>query len=641
MTPHDVVQPTETIGEVIDRRLSRRNFLKISAAVPAAAGLGVVASKFAWAAPDAAGTIGFKAIKPLGTFSTKTVVPENYSLNVLLRWGDPIVKGAPAFNPNKLTKAAQEMQFGYNCDYVGFVPLKEGDSAQGLLTVNHEYTNPELMWKGYKASKTTKDIVDVELAAHGVSIVEVQRGSDGKWKYLPDSKYNRRITAYTPIKFSGPAVGNDLLKTKAEPKGETVLGTLNNCAGGKTPWGTILTAEENFHQYFANVDALADTEPAKALHKRLGLPAKSSERRWESQYERFDVTKEPNEPFRFGWIIEIDPSDPTSTPVKHTALGRFKHEAANLMVGDKGQLAAYLGDDERFEYIYKFVSKGTYDKAKGKANSALLTDGTLYVAKFNDDGSGQWLPLVAGQGPLTEKAGFKTQGDVCVKTRLAGDLVGATKMDRPEDMEANPVNKKVYVALTNNTQRGTEGKPAVDKANPRAKNAAGHIIEITEDGSNPAATKFKWEILLLCGDPAKEDAAKPETQTYFGGYDKTKVSPIGAPDNVAFDNAGNLWISTDGAPSAIKYNDGLFVVPVEGSERGHVQQFFSTAGGSEVCGPEFTPDNKTLFLAIQHPAEGSLFEMPSNRWPDNNRNLPPRPSVITVTHNGGKSIGEA
>lgn len=353
------------------------------------------------------------------------------------------------------------------------------------------------------------------------------------------------------------------------------------------------------------------------------------------------MTKEPNEPFRFGWIIEIDPSDPTSTPVKHTALGRFKHEAANLMVGDKGQLAAYLGDDERFEYIYKFVSKGTYDKAKGKANSALLTDGTLYVAKFNDDGSGQWLPLVAGQGPLTEKAGFKTQGDVCVKTRLAGDLVGATKMDRPEDMEANPVNKKVYVALTNNTQRGTEGKPAVDKANPRAKNAAGHIIEITEDGSNPAATKFKWEILLLCGDPAKEDAAKPETQTYFGGYDKTKVSPIGAPDNVAFDNAGNLWISTDGAPSAIKYNDGLFVVPVEGSERGHVQQFFSTAGGSEVCGPEFTPDNKTLFLAIQHPAEGSLFEMPSNRWPDNNRNLPPRPSVITVTHNGGKSIGEA
>ena len=629
----------ETINQVIERRLDRRSFLQFAALGAAAVGLGQVAGKVTLAAPAAAS--GFDAIDPVGTFSAKPVLPQNYTSTMLVRWGDPVVKGAPAFDPKKLTKAAQEQQFGYNCDFVGFVPLKEGASDTGLLVVNHEYTNPELMWKGYKASKTTKDMVDVELAAHGVSVVEVQRGSNGAWKYLPDSKYNRRITAYTPVKIGGPAAGSDLLKTKAEPTGTTVLGTLNNCAGGKTPWGTILTAEENFHQYFANVDQLDDKDPVKALHKRYGVPGKGTERNWESVYERFDVSKEPNEAFRFGWIVEVDPSDPNSTPVKHTALGRFKHEAATISVGPKGQTAAYLGDDERFEYVYKFVSKGTYDKAKGKANSALLSDGTVYVAKFNDDGTGQWIPLVQGQGQLTEKNGFKTQADVLIKTRLAGDLVGATKMDRPEDMELNPVNQKVYLALTNNTQRGTEGKPGTDAANPRAVNRAGHIIELTEAGDDPAATKFDWEIFLLCGDPAKEDAAKPETETYFAGYDKTKVSPIGAPDNVAFDNAGNLWIATDGAPSAIKYNDALHLVPTEGSERGHVQQFFSTAGGSGVCGPEFTPDNKTLFLAIQHPGEGGLFEMPTTRWPDNNRNLPPRPSVLVITHKQGKVIGEA
>jgi hypothetical protein len=630
----------DTLNQIIERRLDRRSFLQFAALGVAAVGLGQVAGKVALASPAAAGE-GFTAIKPVGTFSAKTMLPQNYTSAMLIRWGDPVVKGAPAFDPKNLTKAAQEKQFGYNCDFIGFVPMKANASDTGLLVVNHEYTSPELMWKNYKASKTTKDIVDVELAAHGISIVEVQRGADGAWKYLPDSKYNRRITAYTPIKFSGPAVGADLLKTKAEPTGTTVLGTLNNCAGGKTPWGTILAAEENFHQYFANVDQLDDKDPVKALHKRYGVPGKGSERNWESIYDRFDVTKDPNEPFRHGWIVEVDPSDPTSTPVKHTALGRFKHEAATISVGSKGQLAAYLGDDERFEYVYKFVPKGTYDPAKGKANSALLTEGTLYVAKFNDNGSGEWLPLVQGQGPLTEKNGFKSQADVLIKTRIAGDLVGATKMDRPEDMELNPVNKKVYLALTNNTQRGAEGKPGPDAANPRAPNRAGHIIELTEDGDDPAATKFEWEIFLLCGDPAKEDAAKPETETYFAGYDKTKVSPIGAPDNVAFDNAGNLWIATDGQPSAIKYNDALHMVPTAGSERGHVQQFFSSTTGSEVCGPEFTPDNKTLFLAVQHPGEGGLFEMPTTRWPDNNRNLPPRPSVIVVTHKQGKVIGEA
>lgn len=632
----------DTFEEVLTRRLNRRDFFKtVGLTVAAASAMNLLSGASSAqaaveaAAPQQTGGMPFKAIKPVIASSARPVVAEGHTQSVLLRWGDPIFKDAPAFDPKKLTAAAQEKQFGYNCDFVGVLPHPDDakNPERGLLVVNHEYTNPELMFSKYKPEATTKEMVDVEIAAHGVSVVEIKR-EGGQWRAVLDSKYNRRITGATPIAVSGPAAGHALLKTSADATGAKVLGTLNNCAGGKTPWGTVLTAEENFDQYFANFGKLDAAAPVTAYHKRGGefYGAARSERNWEKFYDRFDMSKEPNEAFRFGWVVEVDPSDPKSIPVKRTAMGRFKHEAATFALGAAGQAVFYTGDDARFEYVYKFVSQGTYNPNDRAANLKLLDAGTLYAAKFNDDGSGEWLPLVHGQGKLTAANGFQDQAEVLIRAREAADLLGATKMDRPEDIEQNPINKKVYLICTNNTNRGAEGRPAADGPNPRAGNNAGHIIEVTEAGDDPAAAKFAWEMFMLCGNPAREDASKPATQTYYAGFDKTKVSPIGAPDNMTFDRDGNLWIATDGAPRPIGFNDGVFAVPVAGPNRGELKQFFSTVAGSEVCGPEFAANDTALFLAIQHPGEGSgsVFDRPITRWPDNKRGTPPRPSVIVI-----------
>ena len=320
---------------------------------------------------------------------------------------------------------------------------------------------------------------------------------------------------------------------------------LNNCAGGTTPWGTVVTGEENFNQYFANLSAIAEDDPVFAAHDRYGLGEGPSERQWETFHERFDLAKEPNEPFRFGWGVEIDPLDPTSTPKKRTALGRNKHEGHTSVISPSGNVAIYSGDDERFEYAYKFVTAGTYDESNREANLDLLDEGTLYVARFNDDGTGEWLPLVHGEGGLDEAAGFSSQADVLLNPRAASDVLGATKMDRPEDFETNPVTGKVYLVCTNNSNRGVEDNPGTDAANPRVENRSGHIIEITEDGDDHSATGFAWELFLVAGDP--EDDA-----TYFAGFPKDQVSPIASPDNITFDVLGNIWISTDGLPNSFE-----------------------------------------------------------------------------------------
>jgi hypothetical protein len=445
-----------------------------------------------------------------------------------------------------------------------------------------------------------------------------------------DSPYNRRVTATTPISIVGPAAGHDLLKTRADSTGMEVIGTLNNCAGGLTPWGTFVSCEENFHQYFGNRALLNEDDPLLTLHARMGMPEAASERQWERFVDRFDVTKEPNEAFRFGWAVEIDPYDATSVPVKRTALGRFKHEAVNLVVTPSGNVVVYSGDDERFEYVFKFVSTGVYNPDDRAANMNLLDEGTLFVARFAADGTGEWLPLTYGEGPLTEENGFASQADVLINARGAGDVLGATKMDRPEDIEHNPVNGKVYMVMTNNTERGTPvGAEGPNPSNPRPENQHGHIIEVTEDGDS-AATTFTWDIFLLAGDPADES-------TYFAGFPKEQVSPISSPDNITFDLDGNLWISTDGQPRTLQVNDGLFAVPVDGPERGYLRQFFSGVPGSEVSGPVFTPDNTTLFLEIQHPGEGGTYSEPASRWPDGEG--PPRPALVVIQAEDGGRIG--
>jgi secreted PhoX family phosphatase len=488
------------------------------------------------------------------------------------------------------------------------------------------------MFPGYDAMNPTKAQVDAELAAHGQTVLEIARSdSRGQWVPVVGSRYNRRITGATPIQITGPAAGHAWLQTSEDPAGTRVLGMLNNCSAGKTPWGTILTAEENFNQYFANMDRIPMTDPRRAVHARYGMPTGASERKWEGHYGRFDMAQEPNEPFRFGWMVEFDPYDPTSMPKKRTALGRLKHEAAAFVVGPDGRVGVYMGDDERFDYVYKFVTAGRVASGGAAANADLLDSGTLYAARFDDDGSGEWIALVHGQNGLTAANGFVSQADILVKTRLAGDQVKATKMDRPEDLEFNPVNRRIYVALTNNTRRTPE---QVDKANPRANNRDGHILEMSEEGDDPTALRFRWSVFMICGLPSSDESS------YFAGYDKREVTPISSPDNIVVDRAGNLWIFTDGQPGTIGVNDTVYAVPTAGPERGHLKPFLSAVPGAETASGDLSADNESLFVSIQHPGEGGTLERPVSRWPDGT-NMP-RPSVVVAWKaevSGEKRIG--
>lgn len=642
------INPTDnrTMGEIIAARFSRRGFLKGSLAVSAIAAtvspLAMIAADDARAAEGSA----FKFDELQAGIDDKHHVAPGYDADVLLRWGDPLFADLPEFEPTKQSAQAQARQFGYNNDYVGYIGI-DGSAEHGLLVVNHEYTNPHLMFPGIvsivdkdgkkkaEVAPLSKEQVDVEMAAHGGTIVEIRKLS-GKWQVVRDGKLNRRITSNTEMALSGPVAGHDRVKTNADPSGTKVFGTFNNCAGGVTPWGTYVVAEENIHGYFSG--ELPEGHKEAANYKRLGIPEGAYE--WGAHYDRFNLAREPNEPNRFGWIVEVDVNDPTSTPRKRTAMGRFKHEGAESIVAKDGRVVFYLGDDERFDYVYKFVTKGTFNANDPAANKDLLDDGTLHVAKIAEDGTVDWLPIVFGQGPLTAETGFAGQADVLIETRRAADLLGATKMDRPEDIQPNGVNGKIYVMLTNNSKRKAD---QVDAANPRAENAFGHIIEITETDGDFTATKGKWEVLLKCGDPSVADVgATFSTATTSNGW-------FGMPDNCAVDSAGRLWVATDGqGPKATGRTDGLWAVDTEGAARATSKLFFRVPIGAEMCGPLFAPDDQTAFVAVQHPGDGgedwegfgrpSYYEDLSTRWPDFKPDMPVRPSVVAITRQGGGKI---
>ena len=631
----------DNFGDVLARNMARRSFL-----IGAAASVPVLmtASTFpSWQA-EAKGISGltFSPIQP--TQADQITIPANYVSDVLVGWGDPLFPDAPEFNVKKQTGEAQAQQFGYNCDFVGFFPLK--NEKRALLCVNHEYTTGPEMFRDYVPGAKQEE-TDVEIAAHGGSVIEIEK-SNGTWTMVRSDAYNRRITAETPMKITGPAAGHPLMRTNTDPDGKTVLGMLNNCSGGKTPWGTWLTCEENFNQYFANNGLLPDGE-VKAAHTRYSVSVAATGRQWEKFYDRFDLTKEPNEPFRFGWVVEIDPYDPTFVPRKRTALGRTKHEAATTVVAPSGQVVVYLGDDQQFDYIYKFVTKGRFNPGRREDNFDLLDDGTLYVAKLNDDNTGSWIELSMKNPTL--KTLFSSDGEILVKTRLAADAVGATAMDRPEDVQPNPVNGKVYLTMTNNSARVLLRPDAGEvAANPRVPNFGGHIIELTENNGDHAAKKFQWEIFLLCGNPeidlkTEQSELTPglaSSATFFAGYaDVSNLGKVASPDNIAFDSRGNLWIATDGQPNNVDIgnpNDALHVVPTEGPQRGYLRQFLSGPKGCEVCGPEFSGDEKTLFAAIQHPGEGGGFPNTVSTWPGTKKQFP-RPSVIQVQERTGAKIG--
>ncbi|KAK1181058.1 PhoX family phosphatase [Streptomyces sp. NBS 14/10] len=661
---HEVPNTSDNayIGDVIAGALSRRSVLRAGAVVSVAAAAGVTA---VGRAPEAAAAEGAAAATPADKGAGKAarglrfspvapnttdavVVAEGHDQNVVIRWGDPILRGAPAFDPANQSAKAQAGQFGYNNDYMAVLDIPQERDRQ-LLVVNHEYTDEVLMFAGYDAANPTREQAEIAWAAHGLSVLAAQEDRRlGKLTAVSRHRLNRRITATTPFEVTGPAAGSKLLRTSADPTGKRILGTLNNCGGGITPWGTVLSGEENFNQYFANAGSVTDPTTAARL-KRYGLAGAATERKWERFDKRFDVAQEPNETNRFGWVVEIDPYDPESTPRKLTALGRFKHEAAEPRLTDDGRPVLYMGDDEKFDYFYKFVSskrmmKGT-SRAAREHNRTLLDEGTLYVAKFTGDspaaeidgtgklpkdgefdGSGEWIPLASGTTSYVEGM---TAEEVYVFTRLAADKVGATKMDRPEDVEPSPRTGKVYVALTNNSDRGKAGKAPADEANPRNSNKHGQILELTERWSDPAARRFSWKLFLVCGDPA-------DPSTYFGGFPKDQVSPISCPDNVTFDAYGNLWISTDG--NALGSHDGLFGVATSGSRRGEVKQFLTVPTGAETCGP-IVQDRRVL-VAVQHPGEldGASVEKPASTWPDGPGKLT-RPSVISVWRRDGGNIG--
>ena len=633
-----------TIGDVIAVRFDRRDLIKGALGVAAiSATMGPLALAAAKGARAAATTrFAFKELK--AGVDDKHHVAEGYDAQILIRWGDPILPGGKPLDPMNQSAATQKLQFGYNNDFVGYLPMPgaANPSQHGLLVVNHEYTNEELMFPGVgrqemkdaNFSATTPELVAIEMAAHGGSVIEVRR-ENGTWGVVSDSKYARRIDANTEMEITGPAAGHDRMKTEADPTGRKVLGMMNNCAGGVTPWGTWLTCEENFHGYFWK--KLADDHPEAKNYKRYGVP--STFYAWGKFHDRFDLTKAANEANRFGWVVEIDPFAPASVPKKRTALGRVKHEGAAGIVSKDGRYVIYSGDDERFEYVYRFVTSRTVDPGNRAANRDILDEGTLSVAKYNADGTVRWLPLVFGQGPLTQANGFNSHADVLIETRRAADHLGATRMDRPEDVEANPKTNKVYVMLTNNNRRKPDQQ---DAANPRADNRFGHIIEMIPPDGDHGADTFKWEILVKCGDPSD-----PKTGASFSS-ETTRNGWFGMPDNLAVDNQGRVWIATDGN-SAVKTgrSDGIWALETEGPGRGTAKHFFRVPIGAEMCGPFFTPDDETFFVAVQHPgeaddddpkAEPATFEKPTTRWPDFKDDMPPRPSIVVITKQGGGKI---
>ena len=579
----------------------------------------------------------FEAIAPVDFEVDEFTVPEGYAWHPVIRWGDPLFDDAPDFDWNAQSAEAQKRQFGYNNDYTEIQEIPGSNGKRAVMFVNHEYTNENLMLP----PETDEDErIEIGMAAHGLTVVELERkNTNFPYSYVQGAELNRRILLDTEFELTGPAAGSDLVTTVEDPEGTTVLGTFGNCSGGLTPWGTLLSGEENFHGYF-RTPGTSDAE------KRYGLADKATARNWESKHDRFDSRNEgyENEPNRFGYIVEVDPFDPTSTPRKHTALGRFKHEGANVILAEDGHVVAYTGDDEVFDYLYKFVSHGTYVEGDKAHNMTLLTSGDLYVAKFSGnspaaeidgsgavpadgsfDGTGEWLPLlVDGESTVP---GFSAE-EVLVHTRLAADAVGPTKMDRCEDVEPSLATRRVYVACTNNSGRGTAGKASADEANPRAENRDGHIVEIDEQGDQTSTT-FAWNLLMVCGDPAQGDT------TYFSGFPVEQVSPISCPDNLAFDAVGNLWISTDGAPSGIGYNDGLFRVTLDGDSRGRVEQFLSVPRDGETCGPIIRDEDRSAFVSVQHPGEDGAWGAQLSYFPDYDE-VGPKPSVVQVLLERGR-----
>ncbi|TDC26323.1 PhoX family phosphatase [Streptomyces sp. 8K308] len=623
-----------TFGEVVEKRMSRRAALKGGTAAAAGflvatqlGGSTAVAAEPAQAPASRGGRRPLLGFDPVPTHSDDTLtVPEGYQTQVLIPWGTPIRPSGPRWRKDASNSAAdQAKQVGMNHDGMHFFPLGGGreGSRRGMLVVNHEYVDQQLLFTDGD-DEMTSEKVDKALAAHGVSVVEIER-RDGIWR-VAESRRARRVTGDTSVDFSGPVrASHPSLRAADSP-----AGTLNNCSNGHTPWGTYLTCEENWNNYFGTEDA--DWRPTTS-QARYGVSRTGGGYRWHEADSRFDLAANPNEINRFGWVVEIDPMKPDAKPVKRTALGRIKHEGCTV-TESRGRVVAYTGDDQDGDYIYKFVGDGSWRVQRALGRSP-LDHGTLYVARFEDDGTGEWLPLVHGRGPLTRANGWADQADVLLRTREAADAVGATKMDRPEWIAVNPRNQDVYCTLTN----GSGWNSAVS---PRKPNPYGHIVRWTERRGDNTATTFEWDIFVLAGDPAYDSSVE---------LDETNI--FGSPDGLAFDDDGRLWILTDVSNSSQNLasrgydNIGNNQLLVADPDTGEIRRFLVGPRGAEITGVAFTPDQKTLFVNVQHPGEATAAygePTPENprvvsNWPDFDPEGRPRSATVVITRTDGGVVG--
>jgi uncharacterized protein len=633
------------LSALIEIRLSRRQVMHYGLGSFLAATLPLTACsekqirlEDKYVSPD---LLGFKSV-PVAYLEDEVLVPEGYRTEVFFRWGDPISDG-PAFKMDASNSATEQMQqAGMHHDAIQFYPLPRGsDNAKhGLLVMNHEYIDAQLLHSdggifdspdNYTIEKTLK-----EQNAHGVSVIEVRRGDTG-WQIVRPSNFARRITARTAMSVSAPVAGTKYIQTEADPLGQTILGTINNCSNGKTPWGSYLTCEENFNNYFVLPTKVEFSDKQRRAWKRYGI--KYSYYGWHKNDDRFDVNQHPNESNRFGWIVEFDPYNPENKPTKRTAMGRFSHENVAHNIGKDNRVAFYSGDDAQFEYVYKYITNKPWDGSQGAHHGQLLDDGVLYVARFDEDGTGIWLPLVFGLGPLIQENGFEDQADVVVHARMAADAVGATAMDRPEWIATHPDSHDIYVSMTKNSMRGEPGEPEKDAANPRDNNAFGHIIKLIEDDAT--STMFDWDVFALAGDAERNATINGDLYAN--------------PDGLMIDTRGVLWVQTD--VSASKLNTDKFaqfgnnqMLAVD-PDTGETRRFLTGPIGCEITGVAMTPDLKTMWINIQHPGEvpevlkrQGVKKTPAtpniaSNWPDHLQNGRPRSATVLITKNDGGVIG--
>ncbi|PZU58275.1 MAG: dTDP-glucose 4,6-dehydratase [Sphingobium sp.] len=548
--------------------------------------------------PTASYAIAFTSVA--ANRDDKVTVPTGYTVDVMFKAGDPVEAGAPGYKGSFQPSSETEKQAGGNHDGMEFFEIAGVDpNSGGLLAINHEVPDTNILFDGsYNPATATAEQKALALSAVGVSVIEIAKGADGKWAVKSGSRFNKRYTGNTLYRAGGPAAG--LLSP-------SIKGTLNNCSSGRTPWGTYLTCEETTNNYLNPAPATKDED--------------------------------------YGWVVEIDPYGELAQPTKRTAMGRFSHENVAYMADSNNRVAFYMGDDTTPGCIYKFIPDRAYSTASRAANIDLLDYGTLYVARFNADGSGEWRVLAQGANGLVVGAqdpgnvsqsttppapvtvNFATQADVLVKTQAAARVAGGTIMDRPEWLTVAPDNSAVYCTLTNNSSRRV-----TDAANPRTVNRNGHIIKFVETGNSPLATTFKWEIFLLAGDPS-ESAANGGSDNLVGNINGDTFS---SPDGLRIDPKGRLWVQTDHSITSASGVTGKALVDVFGNNSMYYidqttkqsKRFLVGPVGCEITGIAYTPDLKTFFVNIQHPTEN---------WPISGEE--PRSSTIVITRTDAKPVG--